>query len=145
MLVRLLHSNSSSDLRLLDLHYDLIHLNTRQLTEEFQILIEASQQLVGCVASCGACGRNQQKQELLEKVDATGYRLSKKLKNLGIPATEATEATELWNLSDVMSSFGANPEKFEVTWGKFGTRRLVAGHVFRASMSFILNCFYRAL
>ena len=114
MLVRLLHSISSSDLRLLDLHYDLIHLNTRQLTEEFQILIEASQQLVGCVASCGACGRNQQKQELLEKVDATGCRLSKKLKNLGISATEATEATELWNLSDVMSSFGANPEKFEV-------------------------------
>lgn len=115
MLVRLLHSISASDLRLLDLHYDLIHLNTRQLTEEFQILIEASQQLVGCVASCGACGRNQQKQELLERVDATGYRLSKKLKNLG--ETEATEATELWNLSDVMSSFGANPEKAEVTWG----------------------------
>eukprot|EP00434_Breviolum_minutum_P026168 symbB.v1.2.023135.t1/scaffold2095.1/size89733/10 len=124
MLVRLLHSISSSDLRLLDLHYDLIHLNTRQLTEEFQILIEASQQLVGCVASCGACGRNQQKQELLEKVDATGCRLSKKLKNLGIPATEATEATELWNLSDVMSSFGANPEKFEVVELLRGTNHL---------------------
>ena len=111
MLVRLLHRISSSDLRLLDLHYDLIHLNTRQLTEEFQILIEASQQLVGCVASCGTCGRNQQKQELLEKVDATGYRLSKRLQNLGLEATEA--ATEPWNLSDVISSFGA-PEKSEV-------------------------------
>ncbi len=129
MLVRLLHRISSSDLRLLDLHYDLIHLNTRQLTEEFQILIEASQQLVGCVASCGTCGRNQQKQELLEKVDATGYRLSKRLQNLGLEATEA--ATEPWNLSDVISSFGA-PEKSEVYWlGGWG--RVVAKHVSRAS------------
>ena len=36
LLVGLLHSLSSSDLHLCDLHYDLIHLNTYQLAQEWE-------------------------------------------------------------------------------------------------------------
>jgi len=36
LLVGLLHSLSSSNLRLRDLHYDLIHLNTYQLAQEWE-------------------------------------------------------------------------------------------------------------
>ncbi|CAL1128009.1 unnamed protein product [Cladocopium goreaui] len=80
LLVGLLHSLSSSNLRLRDLHYDLIHLNTYQLAQEFQVLTESSQHLLGC--GCGSCRPGLTLEEAHLKVQRRNAQLSQRLKKL---------------------------------------------------------------
>ena len=94
----------SSELQLWDLHSELIQLNTHQLMQHFQQLIETSQQLIGC-AGCGSCQAGLEVKEVQVKLQRQGAHLVQRLRKFG----------QLVQLD--MDNLGDFPETFHLETG----------------------------